>query len=237
MSTLVDWNGNKSRYLHVECINGGLHPLDTVSHTTPLSQAQADEISMIRAPPEAVDPVLPYARCPRTVREAAAVQGPEWWTRLAWDDMRKLHGLTLVDVPRACRAKYADLVVAAIADVEAAAPAMLAGDSRAREQAWMKLCLVDVMVLNSTRSPGESQTMAVNRRIRNFQGGAVGGPLAGGYASAGQAAGGGPADGGEGAQGRGQGGGARAGWTGEAGSEGCDGQVAAGDRPGEGTGP
>lgn len=170
MSTLVDWNGNKSRYLHVECINGGLHPLDTVSHTTPLSQAQADEISMIRAPPEAVDPVLPYARCPRTVREAAAVQGPEWWTRLAWDDMRKLHGLTLVDVPRACRAKYADLVVAAIADVEAAAPAMLAGDSRAREQAWMKLCLVDVMVLNSTRSPGESQTMAVNRRIRNFQG-------------------------------------------------------------------
>ena len=32
----------------------------------------------------------------------------------------------------------------------------------------MKLSVVDAMVLNSTRSPGESQMVAVNRRIRNF---------------------------------------------------------------------
>ena len=29
------------------------------------------------------------------------------------------------------------------------------------------ISVVDIMVLNSTRSPGESQTVAVNRRIRN----------------------------------------------------------------------
>ena len=45
---------------------------------------------------------------------------------------------------------------------------MLTGDSLPRELAWMKLSLVDAMVLNSTRSPGESQMVAVNRRIRNF---------------------------------------------------------------------
>ena len=32
----------------------------------------------------------------------------------------------------------------------------------------MKLSVVDAMVLKSTRSPGESQMVAVNRRIRNF---------------------------------------------------------------------
>ena len=82
--------------------------------------------------------------------------------------MRELHALTLVDVPKQCRAKYADLVVQVIAEVEAAEPAMLAGDPLPRELAWMKLSVVDAMVLNSTRSPGESQVVAVNRRIRNF---------------------------------------------------------------------
>ena len=82
--------------------------------------------------------------------------------------MRELRGLTLVDVPKQCRAKYADLVVQVIAEVESAEPAMLAGDPLPRELAWMKLSVVDAMVLNSTRSPGESQMVAVNRRIRNF---------------------------------------------------------------------
>ena len=45
---------------------------------------------------------------------------------------------------------------------------MLAGDPLPRELAWMKLSVVDAMVLNSARSPGESQMVAVNRRIRNF---------------------------------------------------------------------
>ena len=45
---------------------------------------------------------------------------------------------------------------------------MLAGDPLPRELAWMKLSVVDAMVLNSIRSPGESQMVAVNRRIRNF---------------------------------------------------------------------
>ena len=79
-----------------------------------------------------------------------------------------IHGLTLVDVPKQCRAKYADLVVQVIAEVESAEPAMLAGDPLPLELAWMKFSVVDAMVLNSTRSPGESQMVVVNRRIRNF---------------------------------------------------------------------
>ena len=82
--------------------------------------------------------------------------------------MRKLHGLTLVGVPKQRRAKYADLVAQAIAGVESAEPAILAGGPLPRELAWMKLSVVDAMVLNSTRSPGESQMVADNRRIRNF---------------------------------------------------------------------
>ena len=82
--------------------------------------------------------------------------------------MRKLHGLTLVDVPKQCRAKYADLVVQVFAEVESAEPAMLAGDPLPRELAWMKISVVDAMALNSTRSFGDSQMVALNRRIRNF---------------------------------------------------------------------
>ena len=70
--------------------------------------------------------------------------------------------------PKQCRAKYADLVLQVIAEVESAEPAMLAGGPLQRELAWMNLSVVDAMVLKSTRSPGESQTVAVNRRIRNF---------------------------------------------------------------------
>ena len=82
--------------------------------------------------------------------------------------MRKLHGLTLVDVPKQCKAKNADLVAQVIAEVESAESAMLAIGVLPREPAWMKLGVVDAMGLNSAWSHGESQMVAVNRRIRNF---------------------------------------------------------------------
>ena len=34
--------------------------------------------------------------------EATAVYGLAWWTTRTWAGMRKLHGLTLVDVPKQC---------------------------------------------------------------------------------------------------------------------------------------
>ena len=71
--------------------------------------------------------------------EATAVYGPAWWATRTWAGMRKLHGLTLVDVPKQRRSKYADLVVRVIAEVESADPAMLAGDPPPHELAWMKL--------------------------------------------------------------------------------------------------
>ena len=73
-------------------------------------------------------PELPLAKLPKTVREATKVHGPEWWDTISWNDFRRLHGLTLVGVPKNCRAAYADLVVPVIAEVEDAGPAMLAGD-------------------------------------------------------------------------------------------------------------
>ena len=52
---------------------------------------------------------------------------------------------------------------AVIAEVEEA----IADEDDAREeQAWMRLSFVDAMVLNASRSPGESQAQAVARRIR-----------------------------------------------------------------------
>ena len=168
MSTLVNARGNRSCYSHVECIPGGLRPLDSLEHLTPLSPEHVAKIERVRLSKEELGPTLPYAKLPKTVTEATAVYGPAWWTTRTWAGMRKLHGLTLVDVPKQCRAKYADLVVQVIAKAESAEPAMLAGDQLPHEVAWMKLSVVGAMVLNSTRFPGESQIVAVSRRIRNF---------------------------------------------------------------------
>ena len=172
MSTLVSVRGNKSCYSHIECIPGGLHPLDTLEpleHLTPLSHEQLAKIERVRLTRAQLGHNLPFTTLLGTVTEATAVYGPAWWTTRTWAGMRKLHGPTLVDVPKQCRAKYADLVVQVIAEVESAEPAMLAGDPLPCELAWMKLSVVDAMVLNSTRSPGESQMVAFNRRIRSFQ--------------------------------------------------------------------
>ena len=166
MSTQVNARGNRSCYSHVHRVE--LHPLDTLEHLSVLSHEQLAGILKVRLAKEDLGPTLPFAALPRIVREATVVSGPAWWTTRTWAGMRELHALTLVDVPKQCRAKYADLVVQVIAEVEAAEPAMLAGDPLPRKLAWMKLSVVDAMVLNSTRSPGESQMVAVNRRIRNF---------------------------------------------------------------------
>ena len=168
MSTLVNARGNKSCYSDVECIPGGLHPLDALEHLSPLSHEQLANIETARLSKDELGPTLPFARLRKTVTEATAVYGLARWATRTWAGMRKLHGLTLVDVPKQCRAKHADLVAQVIAEVESAEPATLAGDILPRELAWMKLGVVDAMVLNSTRSPGESQMVAVNRRIRNF---------------------------------------------------------------------
>ena len=152
----------------MECISGRLRPLDSLELLTPLSPEQVAKVERVRLSKGELGPTLPYARPPKTVTEATAVYGPAWWTTRTWAGMRKLHGLTLVDVPKQCKAKYADLVVQIIAEAESGEPAMLASDPLLHELAWMKLSVVDAMVLNSTRSPGESQIVAVNRRIRNF---------------------------------------------------------------------
>ena len=99
MSTLVKAWGNRSCYSHIECIPGGLHPLDTLEHLTLLSHEQLANIEKVRFTNAQLGPTLPFARPPRTVTEATAVYGPAWWTTRTWAGMRKLHGLTLVDVP------------------------------------------------------------------------------------------------------------------------------------------
>ena len=90
------------------------------------------KVERVRFSKEELGPILPYARLPKTVTEATAVYGPAWRTTRTWAGMRKLHGLTLADVPKQCRAKYADLVVQVIAEAESAEPAMLALVTRSR---------------------------------------------------------------------------------------------------------
>ena len=109
MATKVDARGNRSCYSHVHCVE--LHPLDTLEHVSVLSPEQLACIEGVRLAKEDVGPTLPFVVLPKSVREATVVSGPAWWNTRTWAGMRDLHGLTLVDVPKQCRAKYADLVV------------------------------------------------------------------------------------------------------------------------------
>ena len=118
MSTFGNARGNRSCYSHVHCIPDGLHPLDTLEHLTPLSREQEASIEKVRLAKEDLGPTLPFAVLPRIVREATVVFGPAWWATRTWAGMRELHGLTLVGVPKQCRAKYADLIVQVIAGVQ-----------------------------------------------------------------------------------------------------------------------
>ena len=112
---------------------------------------------------------LPLARIPRTMQAEAERRGMDWWSGLSWGDAKRLHGQTLIDVPKTLVALYAELKLDVIAEIEEAEEAMEAGDSGPRELAWMRLSFMDAMVLNSSRAAGESQTQSVARRIRQAQ--------------------------------------------------------------------
>ena len=75
MSTPINARGNIACDSHVECIPGGLHPLDTLEHLTPLSPEQLANIERVRLSKDGLGPTLPYARLPETVTEATAVYG------------------------------------------------------------------------------------------------------------------------------------------------------------------
>ena len=170
MSTLVNARGDRSCYSHVHCIPDGLHPLDMLERLTPLSHEQKASIEKVRLSKDDLGPTLPFVVLPRIVREATAVSDPAWWATRTWAGMRELHGLTLRS--RCSQAVQGQVrrpgCLIHVHEVESTEPAMLAGDPLPRELAWVKLSVVDAMVLNSIRSPGDSQMVAVNRRIRNF---------------------------------------------------------------------
>lgn len=105
------------------------------------------------------DITLPLARAPRTVEEAGA-SALDWWASMSWDSARYLRCGTLIDVPRAVRAAYADFKLDLIAGIEGTR-----GDPVPNEVAWMRLSFIDALVLNSSRSPGESQAQSATRRI------------------------------------------------------------------------
>jgi hypothetical protein len=120
------------------------------------------EVRALRAADVAVDPgevTLPLMRVPRTVEEAGA-SAPDWWATMTWDHAKHLKCGTLIDVPRAVKAAFADLKLDLISEVEDSR-----GDVVPNEIAWMKLSFIDALVLNSSRSPGESQVQSVARRI------------------------------------------------------------------------
>ena len=157
-----DFRANASRYYHVCCVPGGFHPCDAIEGLHDASPAVQQEIRALRAEDAGADEddiTLPLARCPRTVEEAGA-RAPDWWGSMSWDNARHLRCGTLIDVPRAVRAAFADLKLDLVAAVEETR-----GDSVPNEVAWMRLSFIDALVLNSSRSPGESQAQSVARRI------------------------------------------------------------------------
>ena len=87
MSTLVNARGNKSCYSDVECIPGGLHPLDALEHLSRLSHEQLADVETVRLSKDKLGPAMPFARLRKTVTEATAVYGPAWWATRTWADM------------------------------------------------------------------------------------------------------------------------------------------------------
>ena len=156
------------RYQHLHCL-GALRNDDTLQGLEEMPQDVRREVASLRAAgeePEEGEVQLPLAQIPRTMQAEAERRGMDWWDDLTWGDAKRLHGQTLIDVPKTLVALYAELKMDIIADIEAAEEAMEAGDSGPRELAWMRLSFVDAMVLNSSRAAGESQTQSVARRIR-----------------------------------------------------------------------
>ena len=77
MALEVEHLGNKHRHYHPYCVEGGLHPDDTIRGLHCLSAEFRREIqdSTVSAEDWHPDPELPYAQIPRTVRESATGPG------------------------------------------------------------------------------------------------------------------------------------------------------------------
>ena len=57
---------------------------------------------------------LPVAWIPRTVADAGGT-APNWWTTMSWEHAKRIRSGTLIDVPKAVRAAFADLKLDLIA--------------------------------------------------------------------------------------------------------------------------
>ena len=79
MALEVEHRGNKHRHYHAYCVNGGLHPDDTVEGFHALSAEFRHEIEAARISRDDWVPeiALPIAQVPRTVRQAAEVRGQD----------------------------------------------------------------------------------------------------------------------------------------------------------------
>lgn len=115
-----DFKANASRYYHPHCVQGGFHPDDTTEglvDAPPPIQQEIHALGVEDAGLKPSDVTLPLARAPRTVEEAGA-SALDWWAPMSWDNARHLRCGTLIDVPRAVRAAYADFKLDLVAEVK-----------------------------------------------------------------------------------------------------------------------
>ena len=118
-----DARAGAARYYHLCCVPGGLHAMDVVDGALDAPTAVRDLLESIREDDrdrEEDEVRLPVASIPRTVLDDTMQVDYDWWGHRAWDDAKQLHGGTLIDVPKATRAAYADFKLECIEEVEKA---------------------------------------------------------------------------------------------------------------------
>ena len=156
-----DHRGNKSIYLHPHCLPGGFHAQDTYGGPAGGDgRLQEFAASAASLPPSDVAEPVAMESLPMGLQ---AMSGDAWWTVLPWHAMFDFTGYPMIDVPAPCTMAYALMKDALVTHCLEGSPTAT--------RSWKQLSMIDNIVLNARRPPGESQSQTVTRRLQQVQDG------------------------------------------------------------------
>ena len=158
-----DFRGNKSIYLHPHCLPGGFHTQDTFGGPAGADERLQELVALAASaqPPDLVEPVA-LESLPTGLQ---SMSGDAWWTDWCWDAMFDVTGYPMIDVPAPCIMAFALMKDGLVTQC------LEAGMGPTADRTWKRLSMIDNMVLNARRLPGESQSQAVTRRLQQVQDG------------------------------------------------------------------
>ena len=157
-----DLRAGAERFLHLCCVPGGFHAQDEIQVPTGVDAAIAAAIAANRAPlADASADAMTDDTMPMDEDTQPSITGRDsWWATLSWEKVFKQPISTLIDVPQSLRSAFAERKQDILLDC-----LKPPNDSSERLIAWRKLTLFDALILNSRRTPDESQSESVTRRL------------------------------------------------------------------------